>query len=87
MGYGYILISLEVKQTMEIIDNPILDDKNSLIKKIVDLVKITFFAMVDWGTSRFLFLTSLQCKSLNVGWVRMDSPQHFDQHPLGGLNN
>lgn len=40
---GYIVISLEVKQTMEIIDNPILDDRNSLIKKIVDLVNSLFF--------------------------------------------
>lgn len=55
---GYIRISLEVKQTIEIIDNPILVDKNSLIKKTVALVKITFFSMVDWGTSR-LFISHL----------------------------
>lgn len=78
---SFIMISLEVKQTMEIIDNPILDDKNTLIriKKIVALVNSLFFAMVDWGTSRLLFLTSVQCKPLNVGWVRMErSVEHGD---------
>lgn len=64
---GYIMISLEVKQTMEIIDSPILDDKNFLVKQIVDLVN-SLFSMVDWGTSR-LFISHLCAVQTFKRWL------------------